>query len=291
MRQLSCVISDACLCAVCVVAAYVLHHDQPSFHLLQHRVSSSSQDAAPTSILQLLLPSHLQLTSLSTLVVWGYGCIAAAAGAGVLRFADIVPSLSQPLHSALTHVATCLATPCFALALLYLPSATSTVASAPLSLGLGAGASLPIAPFFTAVLSALLFFPLLLRLLPPRPIALETSAAVVSAVATVTLLLTAAVMLVSPQSSAAHPRAALLVLLVGAAPLLLSTAALSSPGWLLLGAVRLRGADVFHYGFATTAALWLIAFRWLLSAASAAPLHDAPSLDAAMLTFKRSAVL
>ena len=243
--QLSTSLSDAVLSASAFYAAYTLHADVASFPL---STSPSSADRFIPSIIASFLPPSLQLSSLTSLVEWGYLTLGLASAAGVFRFAGALPSLSLPLHQLLTHCATVLAIPCFALAVWFAPGPGTAKGAG--ATGQTAAAALPIAALFSSVLSALLFFPLLFRHLP-QPISLTSSSQAVSALATVTLLLTALVRAVSaPSSSAAAP---FVLLLVGSLPLLLSSAAVSrrptgsvwEGGMLAVDALPLRhGADV-----------------------------------------------
>ena len=224
----------------------------------------SDDDAEPLfpSILTTTLPLSLQMTSLSSLVVYGYFFLALASAAGTLRFTGRLPSVSVRLHTCLTHLATLLTIPSFVLAVFPLadPVLTRTAASSFLPHSATTTSALPVVSFFTLSLSCLLLFPQLFRHLP-RPIALDTSAAAVSSVATVLLLYSAALL---TRSTAAG-----WWLLGGGLPLLLSSALMgaapSSSTVLLGGAVRVHTVDVFHYSFSVTCLIWLIAFRLLFS--------------------------
>ena len=195
-----------------------------------------------------------------------------------MRFSGIAPSVSVAVHGVLTHVATSLMLPCFALALAFHPGHGQSGAerhSAAADGGVTATAAralstspsaLPIAAFFTSVLSSLLFFPLLLRHLP-RALTLTSSAQLISVSATVLFLLTAlSRALLSPSSDDAL---SFLALLVGAAPLLLSSALFSARPTGRLWRDGLYSVDVFHYATALTCWVWLMAFRRLFGARSA----------------------
>lgn len=276
-RHLSSSISDAVLCAAATYCCLVMYRDIPK-QLLTTSMQLSREAALAVdhadhdegagrlfpSLLTAALPSSLHLTSLSSLVVYGYFFLAIASAAGTLRFTGELPSLFVPLHKSLTHIATLLTVPSFVLAVFPLahPSLTRTAASSLLSSHSASAApsSLPVASFFTLSLSSLLLFPQLFRQLP-RPIALATSASAVSAISTVLLLYAAALL---TQSTAAG-----WWLLGGSLPLLLSSvwmaAAPDSSTPLLGGLVHVRAVDVFHYSFSATCLMWLHAFRLLFS--------------------------
>ena len=272
--------SDAILCTVATYCCLIMHRDMPKQPLatsLQHNNPlavpaaveqyDATDQAEPLfpSLLTTALPLSLQLTSLSSLIVYGYFFLALASAAGTVRFTGELPSLFVPLHTALTHIATLLTVPSFVLAIFPLadPNSTRTTASS-LSLSHSTpsvASGLPVASFFTLALSSLLLFPQLFRHLP-QPIALETTASVVSAAATVLLLYSAALL---TQSTAAG-----WWLLAGGAPLLLSSVLMAvAPGSctppLLGGLLRFHAVDAFHYSFSVTCLVWLYAFRLLLS--------------------------
>ena len=275
-RQLSSSVSDAVLCAAAIYCCLIMHSDTPR-HLLATTVphnksaaDSEYHDADRTeplfpSILTSTLPLSLQLTSLSSLVVYGYFFLALASAAGSLRFTGKLPSLFVRSHTALTHLATLLTMPSFVLAVFPLadPTLTRTAASSLLPHSASAATSaLPVASFFTLSLSGLLLFPQLFRHLPRHSaITLDTSAPAISATATILLLYSAALLTRSTVAG--------WWLLGGAIPLLLSSVLMgvapgsSSP--LLFGCVRFHAVDVFHYSFSATCLIWLHAFRLLLS--------------------------
>lgn len=278
-RQLSSSVSDAVLCAVAAYCCLTMYRDvpkQPFTTSVPANTAASevdhydANDTAPLfpSLLTSTLPPSLQLTSLSSLVVYGYFFLTLASAAGTLRFTGQLPSLFVPLHTALTHIATLLTIPSFVLALFPLADSqlTRSAASSLLSHSTTAATSgLPVTSFFTLSLSCLLLFPQLFRHLP-RPIALDTSASAISATATVLLLYSAALL--------SRSTAAGWWLLVGAAPLLLSSVLMAvAPssevgllgGAVRSGAVRVRAVDVFHYSFSATCVIWLHAFRLLMS--------------------------
>ena len=273
-RQLSSSVSDAVLCAAASYCCLIMHHDVPKQLLasgLQPNIPAGvdqyerADDAVPLfpSILSTTLPPSLQLTSLSSLVVYGYFFLALASTAGALRFTGLLPSLFVRLHTALTHIATLLTLPSFVLAVFPLaaPLLTRTAASSLLPQSASAATTaLPFASFFTLSLSSLLLFPQLFRHLP-RPITIDTSASAISATATVMLLYAAA--------SLTRSTAAGWWLLGGALPLLLSSVlmAVAPTGSTQLcgGMVRFHAMDVFHYAFSVTCLVWLYGFRLLLS--------------------------
>ena len=277
-RQPSSSVSDAVLCATAAYCSITMYYDTPRHPLADviaqdkaglgyghyHPAADDVAEPLSSSLLTTFLPSSLQLTSLSSLVVYGYFFLALASAAGTLRFAGKLPSIFVRLHTLLTHVATLLTIPSFALALLPLanPSMTRAATSTflPQAPPTATSPSLPLASFFTMSLSCLLLFPQLFRHLP-RPISLDTSAKAVSTTATALLLYSA--MLLSRSTVAGW------WLLSGALPLLLSSALMAvvpNSSWGVgRGIARLCAVDVFHYAFSITCLVWLHAFRLLLS--------------------------
>ena len=77
--QLSTSLSDAVLSLSACYAAYTLHSDVSAFPL---GADPSAAEHALPSIVTSLLPPHLHLISLSTLLEWGFALIGAAAAAG-----------------------------------------------------------------------------------------------------------------------------------------------------------------------------------------------------------------
>ena len=279
-RLLSSVLSDAMLCAAATYCCLGIHRDtsrhplamslqlnKPASYEPNQDGSDRASEPLFPSLLSSALPLPLQLTSLSSLIAYGYFFLALASAAGTLRFTGLLPSKLVPLHASLTHAATVLTVPSFVLALFPLadPSLTRTATSSFLPTdsahtSAGSVSSLPVASFFTLSLSCLLLFPQLFRHLP-QPIPLATSASAISAIATLLLLYCA--VLLSQSSTAGW------WLLGGAVPLLLSSVLMAvapdSSGAACGGLLRLHSVDVFHYSFSVTCLIWLHAFRLLLS--------------------------
>ena len=257
MRLSNC-LSDAVLSVSAFYAAYTLHNDVAAYPLTPH--STSPDDLIP-SLIKSLLPLPFHLHSLTSLITWGYFLLSLAATAGTLRFSGALPSLTLPLHQSLTHVATLLSMPCFALAVWWgVPQGVGGKG------GVGGPTSLPVAALFTSILSSLLFFPLLCRHLP-RAVSLTTSSQAISAGATAILLLTALTRVITaPSTAAAAPYT---MLLVGAILLVVSSAVVARDAGRTAWSGRVDAVDVFHYGMALTCWLWLLSFRQLFSVGSA----------------------
>ena len=255
MRLSNC-LSDAVLSVSAFFAAYTLHHDVAAHSL---PTPSTPPDEFTPSLITSLLPLPFHLHSLTSLISWGFFFLSLASAAGTLRFSGALPLLTLPLHQALTHIATLLSLPSFALAVWWLPVQGVGGKAGPMGLG---SAALPGAALFTSLLSALLFFPLLCRHLP-RAVSLTTSSQAISACATAILLLTALSRVVSSPSTTSS--APYVLLLVGSVPLLVSSAVVGRVMW----GGRVDGVDVFHYGMALTCCVWLVAFRQLFSVGSA----------------------
>ena len=97
LMQLSSALSDAVLSASACYAAYALHGDSAAFPL---GTDIAAADRIVPSIVNKLLPLHLQLSSLSTLLEWGYALLGLASAAGLSGAPSVVASLSASAAAA-----------------------------------------------------------------------------------------------------------------------------------------------------------------------------------------------